>query len=135
TTVFPARSTSARLWALNPLEAASAWRPSASGIMFKGRSVSTTWSPAGERVQPLGRRNPFSVGPAYRGLAGAGAEARSSARAWRASGRARAADSAAACTRGRRCMEDLLGVGSARGPRGTGEVPHSGPYGATRDAP
>ena len=37
---------------------------SASGMMFSGRSARATCSPAGFKVQPLGRRKPFSVAPA-----------------------------------------------------------------------
>ena len=77
TTFFSTRSTTERLCVLKPLVAASAWRPSASGRIFSGRSVRVTWSPAGVIVQPLGRRNPLSVVPrsgAYRRPGGSGTD-------------------------------------------------------------
>ncbi len=66
-TFAAARSTSDSSCALYPLVATRACWPSAIGTMFSGRSVSSTCVPAGEMVQPLGRRNPRSVGPANRG--------------------------------------------------------------------
>ena len=54
----------AGLTALYPLEATRACLPSGVSRISRTMSVVMTWSPAGETVQPLGRRKPLSVGPA-----------------------------------------------------------------------
>jgi hypothetical protein len=36
------------------------------GMMFSGKSAIGSCAPAGCNAQPLGRRNPWLVGPAYR---------------------------------------------------------------------
>src|SRR5215510_3943830 len=45
--------------------------------MLSGRSVRTKCLPAGVKVQPLGKRKPFSVGPAKRGLSSTSKEKKS----------------------------------------------------------
>src|SRR5262245_51485264 len=60
----PLKSISTNSCRLYPLVARRACFPSLSGRMFSGRSEVTTCRPTGVRCQPLGRRNPVSVGPA-----------------------------------------------------------------------